>query len=42
MKTLIISAGHFEVFDLPFHSYRPKKEGFELGIASINNNGITA
>jgi len=42
MKTLIISAGHFEVSDLPFHFYRLKKGDFELGIASISNKGITA
>lgn len=42
VNALIISAGHFEVSDLPFHFYRLKKDGFELGIASINNNCITA
>jgi hypothetical protein len=42
MKTLILSAGHFEVSDLPFPFYRLKEDGFDLGIASMSNNDITA
>ena len=42
MKTLILSADHFEGSKLPFPFYRLKVEGFEVDIASISNNGITA
>ena len=42
MKTLIISADHFEDSELPFPFYRLKVEGFEVDITSISNNGIKA
>ena len=42
MKTLILSADHFEGSELPFPFYRLKVEGFEVDIASISNSGIEA
>ncbi|GAO35120.1 peptidase [Sulfuricella sp. T08] len=42
MKTLILSADHFEDSELPVPFYRLKKKGFEVGIASISHNGIKA
>lgn len=42
MKALIVSADHFEDSEPLFPFCRLKGEGFEVDIASIGNNGVTA
>lgn len=42
MKTLILSADHFDDPDPQFPFCQLKEEGFEVDIASILQNGIKA